>query len=140
MRGSGVSSSASFEVLIGTILNHLFNDGAVDPVEIAQIGQVAENKFFGKPCGLMDQTASSVGGFVTIDFENPQNPVIEKISFDFASCGHALVIVNTGGDHAGLTEEYAAVRREMEKVANLFGKQTHGKYRKTVLMKPEKNS
>ncbi|MGI6248464.1 MAG: galactokinase [Acutalibacteraceae bacterium] len=124
LRGSGVSSSASFEVLIGTILNHLFNDGTVDPVEIAQIGQVAENKFFGKPCGLMDQTASAVGGFVTIDFENPQNPVIEKISFDFTSCGHALVIVNTGGDHAGLTEEYAAVRREMEKVANVFGKQT----------------
>ena len=121
LSGSGLSSSAAFEVLLGTILSHLFNDGKVSPVEIAQIAQYAENVFFGKPCGLMDQTASAVGGFVTIDFKDPSSPVIEKLGFDFASCGHALCITDTGGSHADLTDEYAAVRREMESVAACFG-------------------
>ncbi len=122
LSGSGLSSSAAFEVLIGTILNHLFNDGKVSAVEIAQIAQFAENEYFGKPCGLMDQMACSVGGFVMIDFKDPSKPVIEKLDFDFAACGHALCIVDTGGDHSDLTDEYAAVRGEMEAVAAKFGK------------------
>lgn len=121
LSGSGLSSSAAFEVLICTVLNFLFNDGAVSPVETAQISQYAENVFFGKPCGLMDQTASAVGGFVSIDFEDPLSPSIEKLPFEFASCGHSLCITDTGGSHADLTDEYAAVRREMESVAEFFG-------------------
>lgn len=124
LTGSGLSSSAAFEVLLGTILNHLYNEGRVSAVEIAQIAQYAENEYFGKPCGLMDQTASSVGGFVTIDFKNPKTPVIEKVDFDFSACGHSLCIVDTKGSHSGLTEEYAAVREEMESVAADFGKET----------------
>ena len=122
LSGSGLSSSAAFEVLIGTILNHLYNDGKVSAVEIAQIAQFAENEYFGKPCGLMDQMACSVGGFVQIDFKDPSVPVINKVDFDFASCNHALCIVDTGGNHADLTDEYAAVRGEMEAVAAKFGK------------------
>ncbi|MBQ2974449.1 MAG: galactokinase [Clostridia bacterium] len=122
LSGSGLSSSAAFEVLIGTILNHLFNDGKVSAVEIAQIAQFAENEYFGKPCGLMDQMACSVGGFVKIDFKDPAVPVINKVDFDFASCNHALCIVDTGGNHADLTDEYAAVRGEMEAAAAKFGK------------------
>ncbi len=122
LSGSGLSSSAAFEVLIGTILNHLFNGGKVSAVEIAQIAQFAENEYFGKPCGLMDQMACSVGGFVAIDFNDPAVPVINKVDFDFASCNHALCIVDTGGNHADLTDEYAAVRGEMEAVAAKFGK------------------
>ena len=122
LSGSGLSSSAAFEVLIGTILNHLFNDGKISAVEIAQIAQFAENEYFGKPCGLMDQMACSVGGFVMIDFNDPSKPVIEKLDFDFAACDHALCIVDTGGDHSDLTDEYAAVRGEMEAVAAKFGK------------------
>lgn len=122
LSGSGLSSSAAFEVLLGTILNHLFNGGRVSPIEIAQIAQYAENVFFGKPCGLMDQTACAVGGFVTIDFQDTSAPVIEKLSFDFASCGHSLCITDTGGSHADLTQEYAAVRSEMESVAGFFCK------------------
>ena len=121
LSGSGLSSSAAFEVLLGTILNHLFNDGKISAVEIAQIAQYAENEYFGKPCGLMDQTASSVGSFVQIDFADPAKPVIEKLDFDFASCGHALCIVDTGGSHSDLTDEYAAVRSEMEAVAQKLG-------------------
>ncbi len=122
LSGSGLSSSAAFEVLIGTILNHLYNDGKISAVEIAQIAQFAENEYFGKPCGLMDQMACSVGGFVMIDFNDPSEPVIEKLDFDFGACGHALCIVDTGGDHSDLTDEYAAVRGEMEAVAAKFGK------------------
>ena len=121
LKGSGLSSSAAFEVLIGTILSHLFNDGALSPVLIAQIGQYAENVFFGKPSGLMDQTASSVGGFVTIDFKDTQNPKIEKVDFDFDKAGHALCIVDTGGNHADLTNEYAAITYEMRSAAEAFG-------------------
>lgn len=122
LSGSGLSSSAAFEVLLGTILNHLYNDGKISAVEIAQIAQFAENEYFGKPCGLMDQMACSVGGFVMIDFNDPALPIIEKLEFDFASSNHALCIVDTGGDHSDLTDEYAAVRGEMEAVAAKFGK------------------
>lgn len=120
--GSGLSSSAAFEVLIGTIVNHLFFDGRVSQPEIAMIGQYAENVFFGKPCGLMDQTASAVGSMVTIDFADPSAPVIEPIAFDFASCGHALCIIDTRASHADLTDEYAAVTRELKAICAHFGK------------------
>ena len=121
--GSGLSSSAAYEVLIGTIINHLFFDGRVSQPEIAMIGQYAENVFFGKPCGLMDQTASAVGNLVTIDFFHKENPVIEPISFDFASCGHALCIIDSGADHADLTDEYAVIPGEIKAVAAYFGKE-----------------
>ena len=123
LSGSGLSSSAAFEVLIGTVLSGLYNDGKVDPVEIAKIGQYAENRYFGKPCGLMDQTASSVGGLVTIDFKDPAAPVVEGLSYDFAAKGYALCVVNTGGSHADLTDEYAAIPGEMRAVASHFGKE-----------------
>lgn len=123
LKGSGLSSSAAFEVLVGTMLSHLFNDGEVDAVKIAQIGQYAENVYFGKPCGLMDQTASSVGGFVAIDFADPQNPVVEKIDFDFTQSGCALCIVDTGGNHADLTGDYASVPQEMKEVARICSKE-----------------
>ena len=121
--GSGLSSSAAFEVLIGTICNGLFLDGKLSAVEIAQIGQWAENVYFGKPCGLMDQTASSVGNLVFIDFEDPASPVVEQIDFDFAQAGHALCIIDSGADHADLTDEYAAIPGELKKVCAFFGKE-----------------
>ena len=120
--GSGLSSSAAYEVLIGTIINHLFFDGRVSQPEIAMIGQYAENVFFGKPCGLMDQTASAVGGMVTIDLFEKGKPVIESVDFDFASCGHALCIIDTRASHADLTDEYAAITQEMKAVCSHFGK------------------
>jgi galactokinase len=123
LKGSGLSSSAAFEVAVGTILNHLFNGGGVDAVRIAQIGQYAENNYFGKPSGLMDQAASAVGGFVAFDFKDPGKPVVEPVDFDFASCGHSLCIVDTGGSHADLTADYAAVAAEMKAVAAYFGKE-----------------
>lgn len=122
LSGSGLSSSAAYEVLVGTMLNYLYNDGKVDAVTIAKIAQYAENEYFGKPCGLMDQTACSVGSFVTIDFNDPQNPEIEEVKFDFAACAHALCIVDTKGSHSDLTDEYAYIREEMESVAQYFGK------------------
>lgn len=118
--GSGLSSSAAFEVLLGTAVNHLFSGGA-DAVEIAQIAQYAENVYFGKPCGLMDQMASSVGGCVAIDFADPAAPVVERVDFDFSRCGHALVIVDSGASHADLTDEYAAIPAELSAVCALFG-------------------
>lgn len=121
--GSGLSSSAAFEVLIGTICNEMFFDKKLSAVEIAQVGQYAENVYFGKPCGLMDQTASSVGGMVFIDFENPDCPVVERIDFDFAAAGHALCIIDSGADHADLTEEYAAIPGELKDVCAFFGKE-----------------
>ena len=121
--GSGLSSSAAYEVLIGTIINHLFFDGKATQPEVAMIGQYAENVFFGKPCGLMDQMASSVGNLITIDFFDKENPVIESVDFDFASCGHALCIIDSGADHADLTDEYAAVPGEIKAVAACFGKE-----------------
>ena len=121
--GSGLSSSAAYEVLIGTIINHLFFDGKVSQPEVAMIGQYAENVFFGKPCGLMDQMASAVGNLVNIDFFDKENPVIHPVSFDFASCGHALCIIDSGADHADLTDEYAAIPGEIKAVAACFGKE-----------------
>ena len=120
--GSGLSSSAAFEVLIGTILNELFFDKKLTAVEIAHVGQYAENVYFGKPCGLMDQTASSVGGMVFIDFNDPTNPVVEKINFNLHDVGYALCIIDTGADHADLTDEYAAIPAEMKQVCSFFGK------------------
>ena len=120
--GSGLSSSAAFEVLIGTIINGLFFDGKVSQPEIAIIGQYAENVFFGKPCGLMDQMASAVGGMVTIDFADPKAPVIRPVDFDFAACGHALCIIDTRASHADLTDEYAAIPGELKGICAHFGK------------------
>lgn len=122
MSGSGLSSSAAFEVLLGTITSYLHNDGQIDPVTIAKTAQYSENVFFGKPCGLLDQMASSVGSFVTIDFKSTEAPVIQKVNYDFAESGHSLCIVDTGGSHSDLTEDYAAVRNEMESVAGAMGK------------------
>ena len=121
--GSGLSSSAAYEVLIGTMINHLFFDGKATAPEVAIIGQYAENVFFGKPCGLMDQTASAVGGLVTIDFADAAKPDIRSVNFDFSACGHALCIIDTRASHADLTDEYAAIPREMKAVAGYFGKE-----------------
>ena len=121
--GSGLSSSAAFEVLIGTIINELFLEKKLTAVEIAQIGQYAENVYFGKPCGLMDQTASSVGGMVFIDFADPKAPVVEKLDFDFESADHALCIIDCGADHANLTVEYAAIPYELKALCALFDKE-----------------
>lgn len=120
-KGSGLSSSACFEVLIGAIISHLFNNGKLDPVQNAIIGQYSENVFFGKPCGLMDQTACSVGGLVTIDFKDPSNPIVKKVNFDFVSTGFALVITDTGGNHADLNDEYASLPTDMKAVAAELG-------------------
>ena len=121
--GSGLSSSAAFEVLIGTIINHLFFGGRVSQPEIAQIGQYAENVFFGKPCGLMDQTASAVGGLVTIDFADKEHPDIRPVHFDFSTTGHALCIIDSRADHADLTDEYAAIPGELKELCGFFGKE-----------------
>lgn len=121
--GSGLSSSAAYEVLVGVIVNHLFCNDELSPVELAQIGQYAENTFFGKPSGLMDQMASSLGGVVHIDFADPANPLVEPIAFDMAASGHVLCIVDSGADHADLTSEYAAITDEMRAVSQHFGKQ-----------------
>ena len=120
--GSGLSSSAAFEVLIGTIFNDLFCEPKLSPIEIAQIGRYAENVYFGKPCGLMDQMASSVGGMVYIDFADSENPVVEKIDFDFQKAGYDLYIIDSGADHADLTDEYAAITRELKVLCQFFGK------------------
>ena len=119
--GSGLSSSAAFEVLLGTIINHLFFDGKATQPEVAQIGQYAENVFFGKPSGLMDQMASAVGGMVHIDFADKENPVITPLQADFS--GYALCIIDSGADHADLTHEYAAIPGEMQAVCRYFGKE-----------------
>ena len=121
LSGSGLSSSAAYEVLIGTILNRFFCRGELDAIEIAKIGQYAENIYFGKPCGLMDQMASSVGGVVSIDFEDTAVPVVERVEFDFLQANHALCILDTGSCHADLTEDYAEIPREMGQVASHFG-------------------
>ena len=122
-KGSGVSSSAAFEVLIGVILNDCFMTDKVSPIEIAQIGQWAENVYFGKPCGLMDQMASSVGNLIFIDFADVKNPVIKKVNVNFEDFDHSLCIIDTKGSHADLTDEYAAIPEEMKKVAAYFGKE-----------------
>ncbi len=122
LRGSGLSSSAAYEVAIGTVFNHLYCDGKVDAVTVAKLSQRAENVFFGKPCGLMDQTACAVGGMVAIDFADPADPVVEPIDFDMTGAGYALCIVDTGGNHADLTADYAAIPAEMRSVASALGK------------------
>ena len=148
LKGSGISSSAAFEVMVGNILNHLYNGGDVSNVEIAKMSQFAENVYFGKPCGLMDQTACAVGGFITIDFKDPSSPVIEKLDFDLTAAGYRLCIVNTGGNHANLNADYASVPAEMKAVAKELGVSVlresskealdellacHGKYLRTYL-------
>ena len=122
LKGSGLSSSAAFEDMVGNILSHMYNDGKVDNVEIAKLAQYSENVFFGKPCGLMDQVACAVGGIVAIDFKDPKAPVINKVDFDISAAGYNLCIVNTGGNHADLTDDYASVPSEMKAVAAYFGK------------------
>lgn len=122
LNGAGMSSSAAFEVLIGNILSGLYNDMKISPVFLAQAGQYAENEFFGKPCGLMDQMASSIGGLINIDFEDPKNPKIKKVEVDFEEYGHSLCIVDTKGSHADLTDDYAAIPEEMKEVAKYFDK------------------
>ena len=121
--GSGLSSSASIEVMIGTILNHLYNDGRISPVRIAQIGQFAENEYFGKPCGLMDQLAIAVGGMLEIDFKD-KNPKIIETDYDQEKAGFDLIIVDTGGNHADLTHNYAAIPQEMKAIASQFDKES----------------
>lgn len=122
LRGSGISSSAAFEVMIGNVFNHLYNGGEIPNTVIAKISQYAENQYFGKPCGLMDQMACAVGGFVYIDFEDPKNPTIESVDFSLDGAGYNLCIVNTGGNHADLNEDYASVPVEMKRVAKVFGR------------------
>ena len=120
--GSGLSSSAAYECLLGCILSVLYNDNKINNVELAKISQFAENVFFGKPCGLMDQLTIATGSAVKFDFEDIDNPKIEKLEYDFQNTGYSLCITNTGGSHADLTDDYAAVRGEMESVASFFGK------------------
>lgn len=122
LNGAGMSSSAAFEVLVGNILSGLYNEGTISPVLIAQAGQYAENVFFGKPCGLMDQMASSVGNLIFIDFADVKNPVIKKVDVNFEDFGHSLCIIDTKGSHEDLTDEYAAIPEEMKCVAAYFGK------------------
>ncbi len=121
LKGSGLSSSAAFEVMVGNLLNHIYNDGRIDNVEIAKLSQYAENVFFGKPCGLMDQVACANGGIVAIDFATAGSPVIESVDFDIPAAGYSLCIVDTGGNHADLTDDYASVPAEMKAVAAELG-------------------
>ena len=121
LKGSGLSSSAAFENMVGLMLSHFYNEGSVDFVTLAQISQYSENKFFGKPCGLMDQVACAAGGIVSIDFADTTAPIVEKVDFDLTKAGYCLCIVNTGGNHADLTPDYAAVPAEMKAVASELG-------------------
>lgn len=123
LKGSGISSSAAYEVLVGTVINALYCENKLTPVEIAQIGQYAENVYFGKMSGLMDQTASSVGGVVAIDFRDNANPIVRKLDFDFTKAGYALCIIDSGADHVDLSDEYSAIPMEMRQVAAHFGKE-----------------
>lgn len=123
LNGAGMSSSAAFEVLIGNILSGLYNQGQISQVLIAQASQYAENVFFGKPCGLMDQMASAVGNLIYIDFADVKEPVVKKVNVDFEDFGYSLCIVDTKGSHADLTDEYAAIPEEMKKIASYFGKE-----------------
>lgn len=122
-KGSGLSSSAAYEVLIGTMLNELFWDGHCTPVELAQIGQYAENTYFGKPCGLMDQTASSVGGVVFIDFSDTAHPAVERLDVELQSYGYALCILDSGAGHEGLTAEYRSITDELRAVCRVFDRE-----------------
>jgi galactokinase len=121
LKGSGLSSSAAYEVAIATILNHLYNAGGIPAVELAKACRYAENAFYGKPCGLMDQTTCAIGGFVAIDFADMSSPAVRRIELDFSATGYELVIVDTGGHHADLTGDYAAIEREMKQTARELG-------------------
>ena len=131
LNGAGMSSSAAYEVLVGNILSGVYNEEKASPILLAQIGQYAENEYFGKPCGLMDQMASSVGGLINIDFEDPKHPKVKQVKVDFEEYGHSLCIVDTKGSHADLTDDYAAIPQEMKQVANFF--------EEDVLRKVDKN-
>lgn len=120
LQGSGLSSSAAFEVMIGTILSGMYNDMKVDPVTIAKIGQYSENVYFGKPCGLMDQCACSVGSLIHIDFKDNENPIVEKINVYFPRFHHSLCIVDVHASHADLTEDYASIPEELKEVDHFF--------------------
>ena len=122
IKGSGLSSSAAFEVFLGTTMNYLFNDGAISPVEIAKMAQYSESVYFGKPCGLLDQSASALGGFTAIDFKDTTNPIIEKVDFNLDTHNHVLCVVDTGGNHANLTQDYADITVECKDVSNFFNK------------------
>lgn len=121
LKGSGLSSSAAFEVLVGTIINGMYFDNKADEITVAKIGQYAEREYFGKPCGLLDQMASSLGGFTYADFRNPENPITEKINLDIHSFGYTLCVVDTGGNHADLTQDYADITIECKKMSNALG-------------------
>ena len=121
--GSGLSSSAAFEVAVGTIISYMFNDGNISKIELAKTAQYAENVYFGKPCGLMDQCACAVGGLIFIDFKDVANPVVEKVDVNFSDFRHSLCIVDTKGSHSGLTDDYQAIPEEMKSVASYFGKE-----------------
>jgi len=122
--GSGMSSSAAFTVMIGTVFSYLYNDGQIDPLKIAKISQKAENEYFGKPCGLLDQMACASGGFIEIDFKDETAPSIIKVKVDWSDFGHDLCIINTGGSHHNMTDEYAAIPGEMHSIASFFGVKT----------------
>ena len=132
LRGSGLSSSATFEVLVATILNHLYCGGALSATELAQVGQYAENAYYGKPCGLMDQLACATGGVIAIDFAQPEAPAIRQVDFDLHQAGYALCIVDSGVSHAGLHTEYAAIPQEMGEVAACFGRKVLGEVTPTA--------
>lgn len=134
LKGSGLSSSAAYEVLITTILDHFYNQDRIDPILNAQISQFAENNFFGKPCGLMDQTTAAVGGFVTIDFKDFAHPIVKKVEFDFNASGFTLVIVDTGGNHADLNDDYTALEHEMKAVAKALGGQVLREFSKQKVL------
>lgn len=134
LSGSGLSSSAAFETIIGTILSGLYNDMKIDAVEIAKLGQYAENVYFGKPCGLMDQMACSVGSLCQIDFKDPKEPIIDRVEFDLSKVGYSLCITDTKGSHADLTPDYAAVPVEMKKAAACFGKDVLRDVKKSELI------
>lgn len=123
LMGAGLSSSAAFESIIGTIIDGLYNDMKIDMVTIAKVGQYAENVYFGKPCGLMDQCACAVGGLISIDFKDTSNPIVNSVNVDFSKYDHSLCIVDTKGSHADLTDAYGAVPQEMKEVAHYFGKE-----------------
>ena len=134
LQGSGLSSSAAFEVMIGTILSGLYNEMKVDPVVIGQVGQYSENVYFGKPCGLMDQMACSVGSLIHIDFADPENPIVEQLKFDLNTYGYSLCITDTKGTHTDLTPDYAAIPQEMKKAAECLGKNFLGEVSKEEII------
>ena len=121
LKGSGLSSSAAFEVLVGNIVNGMFFENRADEITVAKIGQYAEREYFGKPCGLLDQMASSLGGFTYADFFDPAEPITEKINLDIHSFGYTLCVVDTGGNHANLTQDYADITIECKKISNALG-------------------